>query len=126
MPEGLSMSWQNFFFHLETLRISDVLGTAEYLPQTHGRVIMATDALMQCAHTQVPAAPGNRYAMPLRFKLGGRPILSGRLNVETARFVQNRPMTALAQAAASSGTDVLVCACLCSPLLYVHVHNIIQ
>eukprot|EP01046_Picozoa_sp_COSAG06_P002074 COSAG06_NODE_71_length_25945_cov_9.124468_5_plen_324_part_00 len=107
MPEGLSMSWQNFFFHLETLRISDVLGTAEYLPQTHGRVIMATDALMQCAHTQVPAAPGNIiwsiYAMPLRFKLDGRPILSGRINVETARSVRNRPMTALAQAATSSG-----------------------
>jgi hypothetical protein len=29
-------------------------------------------------------APGNIYATPLRFKLGGHPILSARFNVETA------------------------------------------
>jgi hypothetical protein len=29
-------------------------------------------------------APGNLYVTPLRFKLGGRPVLSARLNVETA------------------------------------------
>lgn len=52
MPEGLSMTWQNFFFHSETLRIADVQPTAAFLPQTHGRVIMATQALIECAHTQ--------------------------------------------------------------------------
>jgi hypothetical protein len=29
-------------------------------------------------------APGNIDVMPLRFKLGNRPVLSARLNVETA------------------------------------------
>jgi hypothetical protein len=29
--------------------------------------------------------------MPLRFKLGGHPILSAHLNVETAEFEQKRP-----------------------------------
>jgi hypothetical protein len=44
-----------------------------------------------CYTTAVPA-PGNIYcAMPLRFKLGGRPILSARLNVETARPERKRP-----------------------------------
>ena len=52
MPEGLSMSWQNFFFHSETLRIADVQPTAAFLPQTHGRVIMATQALIECARAQ--------------------------------------------------------------------------
>jgi hypothetical protein len=33
---------------------------------------------------QVPA-PANMYVTPLRFKLGGRPMLSAHLNVETAR-----------------------------------------
>ena len=32
---------------------------------------------------QVPA-PGNAYVTPLRFKLGGRPVLSAHLDVETA------------------------------------------
>jgi hypothetical protein len=31
------------------------------------------------------------YAMPLRFKLDGRPIMSARLNVETARSERKRP-----------------------------------
>ena len=52
MPDGLSMTWQNFFFHSETLRIADVQPTADFLPQTHGRVIMATQALIECAHAQ--------------------------------------------------------------------------
>lgn len=46
------MTWQNFFFHSETLRIADVQPTADFLPQTHGRVIMATQALIECAHAQ--------------------------------------------------------------------------
>ena len=36
-------------------------------------------------------APWNTYAMPLRFKLGGRPVLSARLNVETARSKRKWP-----------------------------------
>ena len=31
------------------------------------------------------------YVITLRFKLGGRPILSADLNVETARSARNRP-----------------------------------
>jgi|EP01046_Picozoa_sp_COSAG06_P049132 hypothetical protein len=40
--------------------------------------------------TYLPA-PGNVYVKPLRFKLGGRPVLSARLNVETARSERKRP-----------------------------------
>ena len=42
------------------------------------------------AATAVPA-PGNIYATPLRFKLGGRPVLSARFNVETAGSERKRP-----------------------------------
>jgi hypothetical protein len=31
------------------------------------------------------------FAMPLRFKLGGRPVLSARLNVETAGSERKQP-----------------------------------
>jgi hypothetical protein len=40
------------------------------------------------AQSAVPA-PGNIYATPLRFKLGGRPVLSARFNVETAGSERN-------------------------------------
>eukprot|EP01046_Picozoa_sp_COSAG06_P051454 COSAG06_NODE_8392_length_2188_cov_1.451891_2_plen_70_part_00 len=33
----------------------------------------------------------NIYAMPLRLKLDGHPVLSDRLNVETAGFERKRP-----------------------------------
>ena len=46
------MSWQNFFFPSETLRVADAQPTAAFLPQTHGRIIMATRALIECAHAQ--------------------------------------------------------------------------
>jgi hypothetical protein len=36
-------------------------------------------------------APGNIYVTPLRFKLGGRPVLSTRFNVETAGSERKRP-----------------------------------
>jgi hypothetical protein len=36
-------------------------------------------------------APGNIYATPLRFKLGGRRIMSARFNVETAGSERKRP-----------------------------------
>ena len=41
--------------------------------------------------TEVPA-PGNiqYYATPLRFKLGGRRVLSARFNVETGREIEPR------------------------------------
>eukprot|EP01046_Picozoa_sp_COSAG06_P071704 COSAG06_NODE_20633_length_787_cov_1.216570_1_plen_146_part_10 len=42
------------------------------------------------AGLSVPA-PGNIYVTPLRLKLGGRPILSARLSVETAGFEPKRP-----------------------------------
>jgi hypothetical protein len=41
-------------------------------------------------HVGVPA-PANIYVMPLRFKLGGRLVLSAHLNVETARSERKRP-----------------------------------
>ena len=63
--DGLSMSWQNFFFHSETLRVADAQPTAAFLPQTHGRVIMATRALIECAHAQ-------RYAFGQFFDPAGR------------------------------------------------------
>ena len=34
------------------MRISDVQGVAAFLPQTLGRVLMATEALIECAHAQ--------------------------------------------------------------------------
>jgi hypothetical protein len=36
-------------------------------------------------------APGNKYVTPLRFELGGRPVLSAHLNVETAGSERKRP-----------------------------------
>eukprot|EP01046_Picozoa_sp_COSAG06_P014324 COSAG06_NODE_886_length_11771_cov_13.431203_17_plen_183_part_00 len=42
------------------------------------------------AECEVPA-PGNICAMPLKFTLGGRPVLSARLNVDTARSERKRP-----------------------------------
>ena len=36
-------------------------------------------------------APVNVYVMPLRFKLGGRPVLSAYLHVETAGSERKRP-----------------------------------
>jgi hypothetical protein len=36
-------------------------------------------------------APGNVYVARLRFKLGGRPVLSARFNIETARSERKRP-----------------------------------
>ena len=36
-------------------------------------------------------APGNIYVTPLRFKLGGRHVLSARFNVETAGSERKRP-----------------------------------
>jgi hypothetical protein len=40
--------------------------------------------------SEVPA-PGNIYATPLRFKLGGHPVPSARFNVETAGSEPKRP-----------------------------------
>jgi hypothetical protein len=42
------------------------------------------------ARLLVPA-PGNIYVTPLRFNLGGRPVLSAHLNVETAGSERKRP-----------------------------------
>ena len=50
----------------------------------------AKDALVTFPRTAVPA-PGNIYVTPLRFKLGGHPVLSARFNVETAGSERKRP-----------------------------------
>jgi hypothetical protein len=43
------------------------------------------------AWTYAIPAPGNIYVTPLRFKLGGRRVLSARFNVETAGSEPKRP-----------------------------------
>eukprot|EP01046_Picozoa_sp_COSAG06_P086695 COSAG06_NODE_33263_length_492_cov_7.506361_1_plen_47_part_10 len=40
--------------------------------------------------TAAVPTPGKRYVTPLRFELGGRPILSAHLNVETAGLEPKR------------------------------------
>jgi hypothetical protein len=52
--------------------------------------INGVNRLADCLNPTVPA-PANIYVMPLRFKLGGRPVLSARFNVETARSQRKRP-----------------------------------
>ena len=51
---------------------------------------VAAGCLATSGGLMVPA-PGNEYATPLRYKLGGRPVLSARFNVETARSERKRP-----------------------------------
>eukprot|EP01046_Picozoa_sp_COSAG06_P053286 COSAG06_NODE_9175_length_1967_cov_5.091481_2_plen_78_part_00 len=45
----------------------------------------------EAAAQSAVAAPGNIYATPLRFKLGGHPVLSARFNVETAGSERTQP-----------------------------------
>jgi hypothetical protein len=61
-----------------TMRSSRLGRKASTSPRHLGASISTT------SRPAVPA-PGNIHVMPLRFKLGGRPVLSARLNVETAR-----------------------------------------
>ena len=60
---------------------------AEEKADAAGRSLTAAE---DRASGTVPA-PGNIYATPLRFKLGGRPVLSARFNVETAGSERKRP-----------------------------------
>ena len=61
-----------------------------YHVASYASVWIRTGAARRAAGHAVPT-PANIYAMPLRFKLGGRPILSTHLNVETARSERKRP-----------------------------------
>jgi hypothetical protein len=51
-------------------------------------LVLQTHALIRGLH--VVPAPGNIYVTPLRFKLGGHPVLSARFNVETAGSERKR------------------------------------
>ncbi len=44
------MSWQNFFFHFEMLRVHDALPPNQFNPAIAGRVLMALDGLIELAH----------------------------------------------------------------------------
>lgn len=44
------MSWQNFFFNVETLRSSDAMPLADFNPAINGRFIMGADSLVRFAH----------------------------------------------------------------------------
>jgi len=45
-----SMSWQNFFYHIETIRSARVLDPNDYNPAIAGRFLMATEGLMEYGH----------------------------------------------------------------------------
>ena len=45
----LEMSWQNFFFHEETLRAASVIGAGDFNPAIAGRFLMATAGLRDLA-----------------------------------------------------------------------------
>ncbi len=45
----LEMSWQNFFFHAETLRAASAIGSSEFDPAIGGRFLMATAGLRDLA-----------------------------------------------------------------------------
>ena len=45
----LEMSWQNFFFHEETLRAASAVGSSDFNPAIHGRFLMATAGLRDLA-----------------------------------------------------------------------------
>jgi hypothetical protein len=52
MPQhvgDLEMSWQNFFFHEETMRAADAAGAADFNPALAGRFLMATAGLRELA-----------------------------------------------------------------------------
>lgn len=46
----VDMSWQNFFFHFETLRAYDSLAPEDFNPAVAGRFLMAADRLIELAH----------------------------------------------------------------------------
>jgi len=46
----VDMSWQNFFFHFETLRAYDALAPEDFNPAVAGRLLMAADGLIDLAH----------------------------------------------------------------------------
>ena len=45
-----SMTWQNFFIHIETLRAHQVTPHKDFNPAVAGRVLMATSGLIEYAH----------------------------------------------------------------------------
>ena len=45
----LEMSWQNFFFHVETLRAASAVGPSDFNPAIAGRFLMATAGLRELA-----------------------------------------------------------------------------
>jgi hypothetical protein len=55
-----------------------------------GYVLLNSAWYITSGHYNV-SAPGNIYVTPLRFELGGRPVLSARFNVETAASERKRP-----------------------------------
>lgn len=56
----LEMSWQNFFFHQETLRAASAAGASDFNPAMVGRFLMATEGLRELART-------NGYLFPQWF-----------------------------------------------------------
>ncbi|MGL4423885.1 MAG: hypothetical protein ACRCZF_24735, partial [Gemmataceae bacterium] len=46
---NLEMSWQNFFFHQETLRTASAMGERDFNPAIVGRFLMATEGLRELA-----------------------------------------------------------------------------
>ncbi len=47
-----SMSWQNFFYYLETLRSHKVLAADDFNPAIAGRFLMGTEGLIEYAHNE--------------------------------------------------------------------------
>jgi hypothetical protein len=60
-------------------------------PQLEAHCEGVANGSVDVIHRAVPA-PGNIYVItPLRFKLGGHPVLNARFNVETAGSERKRP-----------------------------------
>jgi hypothetical protein len=45
----MEMSWQNFFFHFEMLRVYDALAPEDFNPAVAGRLLMSADGLIELA-----------------------------------------------------------------------------
>jgi hypothetical protein len=97
-----SLSWQNEHFYMQMAQKDYRFLTCS--SRNFGESVTSGDPPPPPPRTGPPGlvamddtdatglpAPENTYDTPLRFKLGGRPVLSAHLNVETAGFEPKRP-----------------------------------
>ena len=78
--------------HLRQLLLPDRLESSACSGCTaDGAARPAHQLVSSVQYSSLIPAPGNIYVTPLRFKLGGRHVLSARFNVETAGSERKRP-----------------------------------